>query len=148
MLSSYITYFCWIVEPNAFAPELKLENTDGKRVDVYKGFILTNEDTVSLVPELAASDKDEVGGARKLNLRTIGLKSACKSKIKVLNEWCGNTNGMFYTFCYLHFILLAMTWGCLPYSEFKKILVNILETKRYALFKSGHYNTEGSMCCA
>ncbi|XP_067946088.1 calsyntenin-1-like [Watersipora subatra] len=51
-------------EPNAYSPELNMKDTDGKEVSVYKGFIVTNEDTVSIVPELSASDKDEIGGAR------------------------------------------------------------------------------------
>lgn len=51
-------------EPNAFAPELNMKDTDNKKVDVYRGFIVTNEDTVSMVPPLSASDKDKIGGAR------------------------------------------------------------------------------------
>lgn len=42
-----------------------MKDTDDKPVDVYKGFILSDEDTVSLVPELKATDKDEIGGASK-----------------------------------------------------------------------------------
>ena len=42
-----------------------MKDTDDKKVDIYRGFIVTNEDTVALVPELSASDKDDIGGASK-----------------------------------------------------------------------------------
>ena len=42
-----------------------MADTDGTKADVYRGFIVTDEETVSLVPELKASDKDEIGGASK-----------------------------------------------------------------------------------
>lgn len=54
-----------ILELNAYAPTLELKDTDGKDVSLYRGFIVTDEDTVSLVPALKASDKDEIGGASK-----------------------------------------------------------------------------------
>lgn len=50
---------------NVYAPKLEMSDTDGKEADVYRGFIVTDEQEVSLVPELKASDKDEIGGARK-----------------------------------------------------------------------------------
>jgi len=40
-----------------------MKDTDGNTVDAYRGFILTNEKTVSLVPALAAHDNDSIGGA-------------------------------------------------------------------------------------
>ena len=44
-----------------------MKDTDNKDVSVYRGFIVTNEDTVSLVPQLSATDEDEIGGASKFH---------------------------------------------------------------------------------
>lgn len=42
-----------------------MKDTDGSTVDLYRGFIVTTEEEVSLMPALAATDKDEIGGASK-----------------------------------------------------------------------------------
>lgn len=64
LIKNRISYY-FFSEPNAFAPVLDMKDVDGKPVDVYKGFIVSDEDTVSLVPELKASDDDKIGGASK-----------------------------------------------------------------------------------
>ena len=51
-----------------------MADTDGTKADVYRGFIVTDEETVSLVPELKASDKDEIGGASKQILSSLPRK--------------------------------------------------------------------------
>lgn len=65
MLLLLLTGICLVfhTEPNAFAPELDLKNYDGDKIDVYRGFIISDERVVSIVPELKATDKDEIGGA-------------------------------------------------------------------------------------
>ena len=63
-----------LTEMNKYAPELDMADTDGTKADVYRGFIVTDEETVSLVPELKASDKDEIGGASKQILNSLPCK--------------------------------------------------------------------------
>ena len=63
-----------LTEMNKYAPQLDMADTDGTKADVYRGFIVTDEETVSLVPELKASDKDEIGGASKQILNRLACK--------------------------------------------------------------------------